>query len=445
MKSTSSFSAILATSILSVLGVLGGASSLRAAEPPSATDAELISKPKGGVPFAESNHQYGVSKNGRFVVFDSKANNVVPGIDPQGLSQIFWLDRKTGETRLVSRASNGAVANSSCVEPRVSDDGKHVVFISTASNLGAPGNGKRQIFFADVEKGVVRIASKNAVGAIANDDCDFAEISGDGLAVTFTTGAASLVGPLAPSSQIAVYDAKEDAVEIVTYNNSGSWADQKSLLSRLSSDGRLVVYETDATNLPVANSGTVRKIVLHDRKTGKSTLMSKSPSGATANDDCNNCSIARNGRYVAFASTATNLTAAPSPSGATGVFVVDRETKKIRRVDIPLDAALDEFGTATTVSDNGRRVGVATYYYLPSNGSLSGRRCMVFDLTTHSGAVIEAKPPQLATASEDVQDPILSGNGKWLYFRSSSTALDKQGGTGPQIFRLALGPMTLVP
>jgi Tol biopolymer transport system component len=90
-----------------------------------------------------------ISADGRWVAFESFASHLVTG-DTNDSSDIFVHDHQTGETRRVSVASSGSEGNGSAHNPAISADGRWVVFDSFASNL-VPGdtNGIDDVFVHD--------------------------------------------------------------------------------------------------------------------------------------------------------------------------------------------------------------------------------------------------------------------------------------------------------
>jgi len=83
----------------------------------------------------------GISANGRYVSFNSMANNLVTGGNPQGFAT-FVHDRVTNTTEMVDVAHDGSVANNfSFGSSAVSGDGRYIVFPSSASNLVAGDSG----------------------------------------------------------------------------------------------------------------------------------------------------------------------------------------------------------------------------------------------------------------------------------------------------------------
>ena len=75
-----------------------------------------------------------ISAEGRFVAFESGASTLVAG-DLNEVGDIFVHDRETGETLLVSVATDGAPADGWSYGPALSADGRLVVYHSDATNL----------------------------------------------------------------------------------------------------------------------------------------------------------------------------------------------------------------------------------------------------------------------------------------------------------------------
>ena len=83
-------------------------------------------------------YQTKINSTGRYVVFGSAASNLVPG-DTNAEQDVFVHDLRTGKTTRESVTARGAQANSTSLEPAISADGRHVGFMSSASNL-VPGD-----------------------------------------------------------------------------------------------------------------------------------------------------------------------------------------------------------------------------------------------------------------------------------------------------------------
>jgi Tol biopolymer transport system component len=128
-----------------------------------------------------------ISPNGRFVGFESTMQNLVQG-DNDFFSDAFVADRQTGGLRLVSQSSAGAKGNDDSFAPLVSDNGRYVVFSSRASNLVRNDSNQQQdVFRRDVlHNETERIAGddkKSPFPVLAND------LTPDGFTVALETRA----------------------------------------------------------------------------------------------------------------------------------------------------------------------------------------------------------------------------------------------------------------
>ena len=79
------------------------------------------------------------SADGRFIIFQSNASNLVAG-DSNGASDVFLYDMQTHQVQLVSAAADGSPANGASYRPAISADGHHIVFASDATNLLGASN-----------------------------------------------------------------------------------------------------------------------------------------------------------------------------------------------------------------------------------------------------------------------------------------------------------------
>jgi Tol biopolymer transport system component len=110
----------------------------------------------------------------------------------------------------------------------------------------------------------------------------------------------------------------------------------------ISSDGRFVVFKSDATNLIIGDGNGRRDIFVHERQTGETTRVSVSSSGVEGNNnsggdnnDVNSFApfMSSDGRFVVFESDATNLVAGDG-NGRRDIFVHDRQTGATTRVSV---------------------------------------------------------------------------------------------------------------
>jgi len=98
------------------------------------------------------------SADGRYIVFQSNASDLLAG-DTNGVSDIFVRDRQTGSNILVSVAADGGWGNGASTDPVMTPDGRYVAFISAATNLvTGDTNGIPDVFVRDLLSGSTRLA-----------------------------------------------------------------------------------------------------------------------------------------------------------------------------------------------------------------------------------------------------------------------------------------------
>lgn len=90
-----------------------------------------------------------------------------------------------------------------------------------------------------------------------------------------------------------------------------------------SSDGRYVAFQSEASNLVSGDTNGVDDVFLRDTLTGTTTRVSVAQNGTQGNGSSSGDSISSNGRYVVFTSDASNLVSGDNNNEA-DLFVYDR-------------------------------------------------------------------------------------------------------------------------
>lgn len=134
-----------------------------------------------------------ISADGRYVAFQSCANNLVGGILDHN-TNVFVKDMQTGVVTLVSSDDNGNQGNDISYEPSISADGRYVAFASYAANL-LPGDEKekKDVLIKDLQTNAITLASADCSGAIANANSGWPSITPDGRFVSFVSEATNLI------------------------------------------------------------------------------------------------------------------------------------------------------------------------------------------------------------------------------------------------------------
>ncbi|MFJ5695519.1 TolB family protein [Arthrobacter sp. NPDC093125] len=274
-----------------------------------------------------------ISADGRHVAFFSRAVNLVPGDTNDG--DVFVHDRVAGSTERVSVASDGTqtdIFNESYI-PEISSDGRYVSFESRANNL-VPGdtNGTFDAFVRDRVTGSTERVSVASDGTQANGSSQRAAISADGRYVAFVSDASNMVpGDTNGTFDAFVRDRVTGSTERISVTDDGTQANGiGSFNPAISADGRYVAFGSFADNL-VPGDTSFYDIFVRDRVTGSTERVSVASDGTQANENSLGLdeslrapAISGDGRYVAFTSRASNLVPGDT-NGVPDVFVRDRQ------------------------------------------------------------------------------------------------------------------------
>ena len=283
---------------------------------------ELVSVDIHGEPAngASSNPQ--ITWDGRYVVFESDASDLVAD-DKNQKSDIFVRDMETGETQRVSLAPHWQESKfgGGSHNPSISAWGQWVVFSSDATDLidgldgddkaanGFDTNKQRDVFYFDRHSGEMKMMSVTPDGKPGDGVSDRPDISGDGQYVAFDSKAKNLVASDVNKavSDIFVRGVHGSNTQLVSTDSNGK---QKtagdSIAPSISENGSKVAFESKATLTPTPVAG-VSHIYVKDRNSGEVLRASVDSAATPGNDDSSNANISADGRFTAFDSTATNL------------------------------------------------------------------------------------------------------------------------------------------
>lgn len=295
---------------------------------------ELVSVSSAGVQGNSMSIQGSLSADGRFVAFTSWSSNLAPE-DTDGYPDVFVHDRLMRTTELVSISSIGAKGNGPSGHPCVSQDGRFVVFHSSASNLvPADTNGRLDVFLRDRETGQTERLSVSPDGPEGNHESRDPCISGDGRYVSFYSHAGNLLpGDNGLAPDVFLLDRDSGTLERITDAPGGVAGNGGSGNAYLTHNGRYVVYNSSSTNLVPGKTTELWDIFVYDRMSGTTERVSLSAAGLEGDGSSVAGSIAEDGRFVAFQSSAANLVA-DDTNGFTDIFVYDRANQAIQRVSI---------------------------------------------------------------------------------------------------------------
>jgi Tol biopolymer transport system component len=309
---------------------------------------------------------FSVSATGRYTAFDSESTNLVAG-DGNGADDVFVRDRRTHATKRVSLSSSGAQANDDAFDPAISGGGRYVAFFAAATNLVAHDtNGVADIFVRDREQRRTIRANVSSAGVQANGFSSSPSISADGRAVVFSSLASSLVPHDTNGLEdIFLRNTRTHKTSRVSVSSTGAQANGESTVTdnttAVSQNGRYVVFQSLASNLVSSDSNGAEDIFIRDRKARTTRRLSVGPANTQANAPSYNAVVSASGRFVIFTSEASNLILGDG-NGTSDIFVRDRKLHTTRRVSVGTGGTeANSSSSDSGISSNGRWVAFASF------------------------------------------------------------------------------------
>ena len=351
------------------------------------------------------------SYDGRFVVF-STAAPLVPE-DDNDLDDVYLRDTVDGITILVSQKA-GTPGNDYSIEPTISDDGRYVAFTTFATNLVADTNGSvLDVVVKDLFTGKIRLASVGPDGRQKKQNSFSPVISGNGARVAFQTFAA--FGPKDGDKREDVYlrDLSHHWTKQMSLTPKGVDVRPSVLVGDVSDRGNLVTFG-EANDLWVRHVGTgTTTRFWHEPD---SPPCQPFPAGSAGRPV-----ISGNGRYVAFSSCATRL---PGPAAHGQVYRMSLATRAVTLVSHAAKAGnADSF--LPSLSRSGRYVGFASDASNLS-GVDSGTNPDAFVADLKDGRIVRASQDAAGTESNNWSASTaaaISGDGHTLVYESYATNL----------------------
>jgi Tol biopolymer transport system component len=400
-----------------------------------------------------------ISADGRFIAFQSRATNFVPD-DTNGRIDIF---RKEVSSNTVVRVSvegpagdvevDGDNANADSENPRITPDGRYIVYESMADDM-VPGDNQStlDIFRRDMETGTTIRISVDTAGATANGHSRNAAISDDGRYVAFESLATNLVAnDTNVVSDIFVRDTLFNVTTRVSVSTAGVQGLSSSRNPDISGDGLVVVYESDSNNLVTGDTNAVvgppvvigTDIFARYWQSVAATTTRVSVEGPgnidgntldldNANGNSQNPRVSRDGRYVTFLSSASDIVANDS-NGRVDAFVRDRglsTTTRASSSSVGTEGSQDCFGAS--ISGDGRWVAFGTTAPdLVGNDTNNASDIFLRDLVL--GTTIRVSVATYGIESQpffDSFNPSLTSDGRFVTFNSSAPNLAPNDSNG---------------
>jgi Tol biopolymer transport system component len=293
-----------------------------------------------------------VSANGRYVVFQSGATNLVPGIpspppDEVAPPQIYLRDVFAGTTKLISASPGGAPGDFYSSAPSITPNGRYIAYTSYATNLVAGDtNNTADVFLYDVRARVTSRVSVAGDGSQADQGVipgyhTAAAVSDDGQTIAFYSNSTNLVPGVGSisSPQVYVRDLRQHTTTLVSATSAGvpgnGYVHQGHAIS---GNGRLVAFASKATDLVPADTNNDFDVFVRDLLTGTVTRVSVSSSGAQGTGSSSTDPVfSSDGSTIAFMSGANGLTSDGPANAAGDIFVHNLRTGATVKASIGVD------------------------------------------------------------------------------------------------------------
>ncbi len=296
-----------------------------------------------------------ISRDGSVVAFTSDSFGLLPGdAAPEDDVYVAVLDMDETTGRLtgvdhyekMSTSSTGTNANAPSELAGISADGRYVLFHSTATNLvSGDTNGAADLFLKDRETGEVTLVSRasdttddtgtTTPGEAGNGASTSGALSADGRYAVFLSDATNLVeDDTNGATDVFIRDLQTGETERVSINDNGEESDGANAVVLdptsfnfgvrpfVSDDGRFVGFASLATNLVFDDNNQVADLFVRDRQEGTTSRLSSTVTGLEGNGLSAGAGLSGNGRFVALTSDSDNLVAGDT-NGESDVFLLD--------------------------------------------------------------------------------------------------------------------------
>jgi len=392
-----------------------------------------------------------VNSDGSKIAFYSQASSLTAG-DTNNAADVFVKEVATQQVTLISATGAGGVANLDSYNVAMARGGDVVAFYSYASNLLAnDANGSADVFLRDVPANQLTLVSTNlysTTAATGNSDSDSPKVSSDGRYVVFSSLASNLVsGDTNGKKDVFRKDLQTGVVTLVSVTTAGTQGNGDSEGAAVSADGRYVAFVSSATNLFSGDVNQARDVFVKDMQTGVVSLVSASPGGAWGSGgDSSTPAISSDGRYVAFVSGATNLVSGDT-NGSVDVFRKDLQTGAVVRVNTDgAQGQVSGVASAPSISSDGNWIAFSSSSSQLVSGDSNGASD-IFLKNVQTGTIsrvsTDSSGQEVAGGSTQ---PSLSGDGRYVVFQSEANiaAADTNGMQDVYVKDLLTGEISLV-
>lgn len=376
---------------------------------------------------------YGVSSDGRYIAFASRATNLATPATG-GEAQCYLHDRTLGTTTLVSETAGGVRGDGDCSFPSVSNNGRYVAFLNASTNLVAGDtNGFSDVFVKDTTNGLMRRVNLGPGSVQADGGSTEPVISGNGILVAYQSSATNLVSG-DTNGVDDVFFSRVPSVSTLraSVGAGGVEGDALSFNASTNTTGRYIAFSSSATNLVAGDTNGAPDVYVYDRSTATTTRVSNGDSGTEPNSSSIQPFVSGGGRYIVFRSFASNIVANDT-NNTWDFFVYDRSSGITTRESVSTtEVESDASNVRASLSSNGNIVVFSSGATNLVSGDGNGTRdIFIRDRAKGTTTRVEGASGEPNGRS---QGPVVSAGGGLVIYRSEATNL--VAGDGNAVFDL---------
>ncbi len=275
-----------------------------------------------------------------------------------GYQNVFLRNTVAGTTEWLTPPP-GAMGNGGPVATDASVD-RHEILIATDADFrpGAGGAfGKVDLFVVNWRTQLAELVTVSPDGQRGNGNSTYGRFSPDGRFVVFLSYADNLTDDNPQHLyNLFLRDRLLKTTRRLTFPwHGGEFSSQPNILTnaRITADNRHVVFSSSGTEFTRDSNPAVPLAVYDiDLTTGETQLISRGVNGEPLTANAFSATFSDDGRYMAFNTSATNVSDAPGPLPA--VFVRDRVTGETINVSASLGTPPDPLGRVTISADGSK-------------------------------------------------------------------------------------------
>ena len=383
-----------------------------------------------------------ITPDGRYVLFHSEATDIVP-LGAVSASDIFVRDLQTGQTKMVSINMAGTPSTGVSRFGLISDNGRFVAFTGFPNNIvNNDTNTSPDVFLRDLETNTTKLVSINAAGTASGGlgGSELLDMSPDGRFIVFSSQAndlTSIPDGNGLGSDIYVRDVVNNVTKLVSVSLGGAASGNgTSSGGKISADGRYVVFTSDASDL-VGHDTSTHDVFIRDLQTNTTKRVSTNATGtAGGNAESALGIIDRGGRFVVFATRATDLASVPDTNQLTDIFIYDiqADSKKLITLNtagtatgggFPPFSGLSELGVEFTISADGRFVAFTSQQsgLVTNDTDGNGRDIFLYNIATQGKSLVSVNLTGTSGGPGGSSSPSISGDGRYVAFDSLANDL----------------------